>query len=192
MKKNFLNCQNDYNSNGKFYGWALVFVFLGLMTIDQFVLAIPYENVVFPLLAIAAATMTFSQNLVLIAVYSVIYELSCISWFPYDLYNVRWWLLTVFIGYFSVYAIYKLIFAKKKSRGVITLSLTASLGELLYFWVSVVATCLIWKIPFSQYALSDLPFELLGSAVTFICAAPLVYVYNNFKKFFDFRIGNKI
>ncbi|MBR1868221.1 MAG: hypothetical protein IJ800_06585 [Clostridia bacterium] len=190
--KTFFDPRKNIDRNGKLSGWASVFIILGLMIADQFVLDIPYENIVFPLLVIAAATLTFSQNFVLVAVYSVIYELSCIAWFPYDLYNVRWWLLSVFLGYFSTYVAYKIIFAKNKNPGTLSLAAFASVGEILYFWVSVGATCIIWKVPFAQYFLSDLPYELLGSAITFICALPVVYLYKNRNLFKKPRVANKI
>ena len=47
-------------------GWVAMFALLALMCYDQFVLEIPFANVVFPILVICAASMTPAKNAVLI------------------------------------------------------------------------------------------------------------------------------
>ena len=47
-------------------GWVAVLALLGLMCIDQFVVDIPYENVVFPILAVCAACMSPAKYTVLV------------------------------------------------------------------------------------------------------------------------------
>lgn len=158
-------------------GWAAVAVFLGIMCADQFVLDIPFENVVFPLLIIAAACMSPAKNLALILAYSVVFELSCIAWNPWDLMNAPLWLLEVVIGFSMPFLVYKAINGKHRDMSVFSYAALASLGQLLYFWVSVAATALIWKVDLAAYFASDLIFELAGCAVTFVCALPVAALY---------------
>ena len=47
----------------------------------------------------------------------------------------------------------------------------------MYFWVSVIATVVIWKVPFGAYILSDIPYEAIGAVATFVCAIPVAGVY---------------
>lgn len=163
-------------TNG-FKGWVAMFALLATMCVDQFVLEIPFANVVFPILVICAACMSPAKNAVLVLAYSVIFELSCIAWFPQDLPRVQWWLLEVIIGYSMPFICYKALNFKHKNVSVLAYGAIASLSELLYYWVSVVATVLIWKVPFTGYLLSDIPFELAGCAVTFICTIPVAFIY---------------
>ena len=158
-------------------GWVAMFALLALMCYDQFVLEIPFANVVFPILVICAASMTPAKNAVLIVAYSIIFELSCIAWFPQDLPRVQYWLFEVMIGYSMPMICYKVLNFKHKDMSIFSYAAIASLGELLYFWVSVVATVLIWKIPFGAYFLSDIPYELGGCLATFVCALPVAAIY---------------
>ena len=57
-----------YARTDGFKGWALVLAFLAAMCFDQFVIDLPFENIVFPLLVIAAATLTPAKNAVIVAV----------------------------------------------------------------------------------------------------------------------------
>lgn len=113
----------------------------------------------------------------MIIVYSVIFELSCIAWFPSELYRVQWWLLTVTIGYTMPLVCYKVFNRKHEDMSVISYAAMAALAELLYFFVFVVATVLIWKVPFGAYFLSDIPYELGGCLATFVCALPVAAIY---------------
>lgn len=158
-------------------GWIAMFTLLGIMCYDQFVLEIPFANVVFPILVICAACMNPLKNAVMIIAYSVVFELSCIAWFPSELYRVQWWLLEVAIGYCMPYVCYKLFNRKHEDMSIFSYAAIASLAELLYFWVSVVATTLIWKVPFGAYFLSDIPYELGGCLATFVCALPVAAIY---------------
>lgn len=158
-------------------GWVAMLALLVAMCIDQFILEIPFANVVFPVLIICAASMSFAKNLVLITLYSVIFELSCVAWFPADLFRVHWWLLEVWIGYMMPFIVYKVLNRKHKNLSVVTYSAMAAIGELLYFWVSVVATIILWKVNPAAYILSDLPYEAGGCAATFICALPVAAIY---------------
>lgn len=158
-------------------GWFALLCLLAVMCADQFLLDIPYENVVFPILIICAASMSCVKNVVLVAAYSLIFELSCIAWNPADIVRVHWWLLEVFLGYLMPFVAYKTLDRKHKNMSVFSYAALASLGELLYFWVSVVATSLIWHVPFFAYFASDLPYELLGCAATFVCALPVAVTY---------------
>ena len=158
-------------------GFGAMLFLLWLMCMDQFVVNIPFENVVFPLLIIAAASLSFSKNIVLIALYAVIFELSCVFWFPMELINAKWWLLSSFIGYFMPYLVYKAFNRNHKDVSVFVYSLFASVGYILYCWVSVITTVLIWKLPLGSYFLSDLSFELKGAVATFICALPIAVIY---------------
>lgn len=166
-----------YARTDGFKGWALVLAFLAAMCFDQFVIDLPFENIVFPLLVIAAATLTPAKNAVLVAVYSVIFELSCIAWFIWDLPRVPFWLLEVTIGYFMPFVAYKIFNRGHKNISVFGYAGIAAFSELLYYWVSVIATCLIWKVPFVAYFLSDVPYEALGCAATFVCTLPVAAVY---------------
>ena len=101
-------------------GWVAMFTLLGIMCYDQFVLEIPFANVVFPILVICAACMNPAKNAVMIIVYSIIFELSCIAWFPSELYRVQWWLLTVAIGYSMPLVCYKVFNRKHEDMSVIS------------------------------------------------------------------------
>ena len=158
-------------------GWVAMFTLLGIMCYDQFILEIPFANVVFPILVICAACMNPAKNAVMIIVYSIIFELSCIAWFPSELYRVQWWLLTVAIGYSMPLVCYKVFNRKHEDMSVISYAALAALSELLYYWVYVVATVLIWKVPLGAYVLSDIPYELGGCLATFFCALPVAALY---------------
>lgn len=158
-------------------GWAAMLSLLAAMCIDQFILEIPFANVVFPILVICAASMSFAKNLALITLYSVIFELSCVAWFPADIFRAHWWLLEVWIGYMMPFIVYKALNFKHKNLSAVTYAAMAALGELLYFWVSIVATIILWKVNPAAYILSDLPYEALGCAATFVCALPVAVVY---------------
>ena len=158
-------------------GWGAMFTLLGIMCYDQFILEIPFANVVFPILVICAACMNPAKNAVMIIVYSIIFELSCIAWFPSELYRVQWWLLTVAIGYSMPLVCYKVFNRKHEDMSVISYAAMAALSELMYFWVYVVATVLIWKLPFGAYFLSDIPYELGGCLATFVCALPVAALH---------------
>lgn len=159
-------------------GWVAVLALLGLMCIDQFVVDIPYENVVFPILVVCAACMSPAKNAVLVITYSVIFEMSCIGWFPSELPRVQLWLFEVIIGYFMPLACYKAFNRKHEDMSVISYAALAAMGEILYFWVSVVATALIWGWDFGAYFASDIPFEIAGAFATFACTLPVAYLYN--------------
>lgn len=158
-------------------GWVAMFTLLGIMCYDQFILEIPFANVVFPILVICAACMNPAKNAVMIIVYSIIFELSCIAWFPSELFRVQWWLLTVAIGYSMPLVCYKVFNRKHEDMSVISYAALAALSELLYYGVYVVATVLIWKVPFGAYFLSDIPYELGGCLATFVCALPVAALY---------------
>jgi hypothetical protein len=158
-------------------GWIAMFTLLSIMCYDQFILEIPFANVVFPILIICAASMNPAKNAVLIIAYSVIFELSCIAWFPSELYRVQWWLLEVAIGYSMPLVCYNVFNRKHEDMSVFSYASLAALSELAYYWVSVVATVLIWKVPFGAYFLSDIPYELGGCLATFVCALPVAAIY---------------
>lgn len=158
-------------------GWIAMFTLLGVMCYDQFILEIPFANVVFPVLIICAASMNPAKNAVLIIAYSVIFELSCIAWFPSELYRVQWWLLEVAIGYSMPLVCYNVFNRKHEDMSVFSYASLAALSELAYYWVYVVATVLIWKVPFGAYFLSDIPYELGGCLATFVCALPVAAIY---------------
>lgn len=158
-------------------GWVAMFALLGTMCFDQFVLDIPFANVVFPILIICAASMNIAKNFVLVTAYSVLFELSCIAWFPADLLRVQWWLLEVWIGYSMPYLVYKLCNRRHENMRVVSYAALAAFAELLYFWVSVVATILIWGVHPVAYLLSDLPYEAIGCVATFVCALPVAALY---------------
>lgn len=158
-------------------GWIAMFALLAAMCVDQFVLELPFANIVFPILIICAACMGTVKNLVLVALYSVIFELSCIAWFPADLLRVQWWLLEVWIGYMMPFAVYKILNFKHKNLSVVSYSAMAALSELLYFWVSIAATIILWNVDPVAYIVSDLPYEVLGCAATFLCALPVSAIY---------------
>lgn len=158
-------------------GWTAMFTLLGIMCYDQFILEIPFANVVFPILIICAASMNPAKNAVLIIAYSIIFELSCIAWFPSELYRVQWWLLEVAIGYSMPLVCYNVFNRKHEDMSVFSYASLAALSELAYYWVSVVATVLIWKVPFGAYFLSDIPYELGGCLATFACALPVATLY---------------
>ena len=158
-------------------GWIAMFTLLGIMCYDQFILEIPFANVVFPILIICAASMNPTKNAVLIIAYSIIFELSCIAWFPSELYRVQWWLLEVAIGYSMPLVCYNVFNRKHEDMSVFSYASLAALSELAYYWVSVVATVLIWKVPFGAYFLSDIPYEIGGCLATFACALPVATIY---------------
>ena len=99
-------------------GWIAMFTLLGIMCYDQFILEIPFANVVFPILIICAASMNPAKNAVLIIAYSIIFELSCIAWFPSELYRVQWWLLEVAIGYSMPLVCYNVFNRKHEDMSV--------------------------------------------------------------------------
>lgn len=162
---------------GGIQGWTAMFALLAIMCLDQFVLEIPFENVVFPILVICAACMSPAKNAVLVITYSVIFEMSCIGWFPSELPRVQLWLFEVIIGYFMPLACYKAFNRKHEDMSVISYAALAAMGEILYFWVSVVATALIWGWDFGAYFASDIPFEIAGAFATFACALPVAFIY---------------
>lgn len=162
---------------GGIQGWTAMFALLAIMCLDQFVLEIPFENVVFPILVICAACMSPAKNAVLVIAYSVIFEISCIGWFPSELPRVQLWLFEVIIGYFMPLACYKAFNRKHEDMSVISYAALAAMGEILYFWVSVVATVLIWGWDFGAYFASDIPFEIAGAFATFACALPVAFIY---------------
>ena len=162
---------------GGIQGWTAMFALLAIMCLDQFVLEIPFENVVFPILVVCAACMSPAKNAVLVIAYSVIFEISCIGWFPSELPRVQLWLFEVIIGYFMPLACYKAFNRKHEDMSVISYAALAAMGELLYFWVSVVATVLIWGWDFGAYFASDIPFEIAGAFATFACALPVAFIY---------------
>lgn len=162
---------------GGIQGWTAMFALLAIMCLDQFVLEIPFENVVFPILVVCAACMSPAKNAVLVIAYSVIFEISCIGWFPSELPRVQLWLFEVIIGYFMPLACYKAFNRKHEDMSVISYAALAAMGEILYFWVSVVATALIWGWDFGAYFASDIPFEIAGAFATFACALPVAFIY---------------
>ena len=121
--------------------------------------------------------MSAIKNFVIVAIYSVIFELSCIAWNPADLFRVHFWLLEVFIGFMMPFVLYKVLNRKHKNISVFSYAAIASLSELLYFWVSIVATVILWKVDPIAYILSDLPYEALGALATFVCAIPVAAIY---------------
>lgn len=162
---------------GGIQGWTAMFALLAIMCLDQFVLEIPFENVVFPILVICAACMSPAKNAVLVITYSVIFEISCIGWFPSELPRVQLWLFELIIGYFMPLACYKAFNRKHEDMSVISYAALAAMGEILYFWVSVVATVFIWGWDFGAYFASDIPFEIAGAFATFACALPVAFIY---------------
>lgn len=162
---------------GGIQGWTAMFALLAIMCLDQFVLEIPFENVVFPILVVCAACMSPAKNAVLVITYSVIFEISCIGWFPSELPRVQLWLFEVIIGYFMPLACYKAFNRKHEDMSVISYAALAAMGEIFYFWVSVVATVLIWGWDFGAYFASDIPFEIAGAFATFACALPVAFIY---------------
>ena len=162
---------------GGIQGWTAMFALLAIMCLDQFVLEIPFENVVFPILVVCAACMSPAKNAVLVIAYSVIFEMSCIGWFPSELPRVQLWLFEVIVGYFMPLACYKAFNRKHEDMSVISYAALAAMGEILYFWVSVVATALIWGWDFGAYFASDIPFEIAGAFATFACALPVAFIY---------------
>lgn len=117
------------------------------------------------------------ENAVLVIAYSVIFEISCIGWFPSELPRVQLWLFEVIIGYFMPLACYKAFNRKHEDMSIISYAALAAMGEILYFWVSVVATVLIWGWDFGAYFASDIPFEIAGAFATFACALPVAFIY---------------
>lgn len=162
---------------GGIHGWTAMFALLAIMCLDQFVLEIPFENVVFPILVVCAACMSPAKNAVLVITYSVIFEISCIGWFPSELPRVQLWLFEVIVGYFMPLACYKAFNRKHEDMSVISYAALAAMGEIFYFWVSVVATVLIWGWDFGAYFASDIPFEIAGAFATFACALPVAFIY---------------
>ncbi len=158
-------------------GWLTMLALLVLMCADQFVLDIPFANVVFPLLTVCAACMSGVKNLVLVTLYSVIFELSCVAWFPAELLRVHWWLAEVWLGYMMPFAVYRLCNRTYADMSIFGYAAVAATAELLYYWISVAATVLLWGVDFTAYLASDLPFEALGCAATFVCALPVSACY---------------
>ena len=154
-------------------GWAAMFALLAAMCVDQFVLNIPFANIVFPVLVVCAACMSPAKNLVLVSVYSVMFELSCIAWNPLDLMRAHLWLLEVWIGYMMPLLVYKAFNFGHKNISIFSYAAMAMLSSLLYFWVSVAATVLLWGVNPALYILSDIPSEIVGSLATFVCALPV-------------------
>lgn len=72
---------------------------------------------------------------------------------------------------------YNVFNRKHEDMSVFSYASLAALSELAYYWVSVVATVLIWKVPFGAYFLSDIPYELGGCLATFVCALPVAAIY---------------
>lgn len=178
---------------GGIQGWTAMFALLAIMCLDQFVLEIPFENVVFPILVVCAACMSPAKNAVLVIAYSVIFEISCIGWFPSELPRVQLWLFEVIIGYFMPLACYKAFNRKHEDMSVISYAALAAMGEILYFWVSVVATVLIWGWDFGAYFASDIPFEIAGAFATFACALPVAFIYKLTTKEINFsRVGKTL
>lgn len=161
-------------------GWAAMLCLLALMCLDQFVLQIPFMNIVFPILLICAASMSLTKNLVLVALYSVIFELSCVAWNPADILRAQWWLLEVFVGYLMPLLVYKAINRKHKNTSIFAYAGMAALGQFAYYWVSVAATVLLFGLNPAVYALSDLPYQIVGCAATFVCALPVAAIYKLF------------
>lgn len=162
--------------------WVAVTSILVAMCVDQFIVDLPFLNIVFPLLIIAALSFSSVQNFALIVVYSLLFELSCIAWMPRELVNVQFWLIEVTIGYAMPFIVTKIASKKNKNLSVLSISALAALSELLYFWVSVIATVCIWHIDFATYFLSDLYYELVGCVATFACALPVAFGYKLLKK----------
>ena len=158
-------------------GWAAMLALLAAMCVDQFVVNIPFANIVFPVLVICAACMSPVKNLVLVTVYSVLFELSCIAWNPLDLMRAHLWLLEVWIGYMMPLLVYKAFNFGHKNISIFSYAAMAMLSSLLYFWVSVAATVLLWGVNPAMYILSDIPYEIAGSFATFACALPAAFVY---------------
>ena len=153
-------------------GWAAMLALLAAMCVDQFVVNIPFANIV-----ICAACMSPVKNLVLVTVYSVLFELSCIAWNPLDLMRAHLWLLEVWIGYMMPLLVYKAFNFGHKNISIFSYAAMAMLSSLLYFWVSVAATVLLWGVNPAMYILSDIPYEIIGSVATFACALPVAFVY---------------
>lgn len=160
-------------------GWAAMLALLALLCVDQFVLQIPFANLVFPILIICAASMSLTKNLVLVALYSAIFELSCIAWNPADIMRVHFWLAEVFIGYLMPLIVYKTLNFKHKDASVFSYAGMAALGQLAYYWVSIAATVLLFGVNPAIYALSDLPYQIIGCAATFVCALPIAALYKH-------------
>ena len=87
------------------------------------------------------------------------------------------WLLEVWIGYLMPFFVYKALNFKHKNISVFSYAAMAMLSSLLYFWVSVAATVLLWGVDPALYILSDIPYEIAGSFATFACALPTAFVY---------------
>lgn len=172
-----LNKVERLSKTKRIKGWFSLVCLLAIMCFDQFVLEIPFMNIAFPILAVCAACMSPIKNIVLILAYSLIFELSCIAWMPMELPRVQLWLLEVVIGYSMPLICYKALNGSHKNISVFSYAAIASLGELMYFWVSVIATVVIWKVPFGAYILSDIPYEAIGAVATFVCAIPVAGVY---------------
>lgn len=158
-------------------GWAAMLCLVALMCVDQFVLQIPFFNLVFPILIICAASMSLAKNLVLVALYSLIFELSCLAWNPADIFRAQWWLLEVFVGYLMPPVAYKAINRKHKNTSIFAYAGMAALGQFAYYWVSVAATVLLFGMNPTAYALSDLPYQLIGCVATFACTLPIAAIY---------------
>ncbi len=161
-------------------GWITVFTLLAAMCFDQFVLDIPFANVVFPILIICAASMSATKNLVIVTLYSVLFELSCVAWFPAELLRAHWWLAEVWLGYIAPFAVYRVCNRRHRNISVWSYAAMAAFAEMLYFYISIAATLLIWKVDPVTYIAADLPYELVGCAATFVCALPAATCYKLF------------
>lgn len=161
--------------------WIWAGAAVGAMCLDQFVLDLPFLNVVFPILVVMAVELGGAVNLAAVAVWSVLFELSCLAWIPSSLAQAPMWLAEVFVGYMMPFALVK-IFCRKTAPGTLAMSAIAAAGELLYFWVSVAATVVIWGVPPAAYIMNDLPFEVVGVFATFLCALPVCGIYRLLKR----------
>lgn len=154
---------------GRIKGWKSWTVFgsiLALMCIDQFGLNIPFENLVFPALALAAVILSPLQAILLAVIYGLIFELyGCFGY--YGPMTVVPWTAQVVLGFLAPVVIS--LFSRKNSS-VAKLTIAATLGELVFYWTSIVMTIILWKVEPVSYILSDLPFEFMGCAMTAVCS----------------------
>ncbi len=176
------NCTNLTKSQrlartGGAGGWLAALTVLAAMCTDQFVLDIPFANVVFPLLIICAASMSAGKNLLIVTLYAVLFELSCVGWFPAELLRAHLWYIEVWIGYMMPFLLYRLCNRSHRDMSVLSYAAMASLAEIAYYWVSIAATVLIWHVQPAAYIAADLPYQLAGAAATFLCALPVAAGY---------------
>ena len=90
---------------------------------------------------------------------------------------MHWWLFEVFMGYMMPFIVYKVFNRRHKNISVFAYAGLASIAELLYFWVSIAATIILWHVNPAAYILSDLLYEALGCAATFVCTIPIAFIY---------------